>query len=371
MKSTYSLAYKLITLLVAGAAMSAVLMMVVLNLLRPGELILYLVTLVPLVLPLNYVFFWQRLEKQQSASSPQILAFWQGVISYGLAFDIVSFGWKKVFGLQFRPVPLSIADMPMADQPGDWLMWHFFGYSHTFGMMVAAMQIIGSFLLLFRTTRLLGVMLLLPVMLNILGINYFYHLGIGPLYQSIVLAAGLIYLLLVDYSRLTEVFFRTREALPTITLGSHKIKNTGRLLVMVLAFGYIFLFYQKSKGYSESELHGVYNVTSLRVNQKPINLAGTFQDSVLNRVYFDDGNVCILQYNNHKRRLFGRYEYDPKQHVLQSIFELKSIGPGDYRPREKADTLQATLRRLPTNNSYSIAGLMGRDSVQMVLQKVR
>jgi hypothetical protein len=371
MKLTYSLPFKFITLLIAGAAISAVIMMVILNLLRPGEKIIYLVTLVPLILPLGYLAFWQRREKQQPAASPQILAFWQGVISYCLAFDIVSFGWKKVFGLQFRPVPLSIADMPLAEQPGDWLMWHFFGYSHTFGMMVAALQIIGSFLLLFRTTRLLGVVMLLPVMLNILGINYFYHLGSGPLYQSIVLSAGLIYLLLVDYSRLTDVFFRTREALPAITLGNAKIKNTVRFLVMVLAFGYICLFYQRSKGYSESELYGVYNVISLRVNQKPINMEGTLQDSVLNRVYFDDGNVCILQYNNHKRRLFGHYEYDPKQHSLKSIFELKSVGPGDYRPREKADTLQATLLRLPHNNSYSIAGLMGPDSVQLVLQKVR
>ncbi|RDC64359.1 hypothetical protein [Adhaeribacter pallidiroseus] len=371
MKSIYALPFKLITLLVAGAAISAVLMMVVLNLLRPGELVMYLVTLVPLVLPLAYVFFWQRREKQQPTESPRILAFWQGLISYCLAFDIVSFGWKKVFGLQFRPVPLSIADMPMADQPGDWLMWHFFGYSHTFGMMVAALQIMGSFLLLFRTTRLLGVFMLLPVMLNILGINYFYHLGIGPLYQSIVLSAGLIYLLFADYGYLSAIFLRTREALPAITLGGNKIKNTVRFLVMGLAFGYIFLFYQRSKGYSESELHGVYNVTSLRVNQKPINLAGTLQDSILNRVYFDDGNVCILQYNNHLRRLFGRYEYNAKQHAFKSIFELKSVGPGDYRPREKADTLQATLKHLPQNNAYAMAGLLGPDSVQMVLQKVR
>lgn len=371
MKTTYSILFKFITLLVAGAAISAVLMMVVLNLLRPGELIVYSVTLVPLILPLGYLYFWQRREKLQPIESPQIVAFWQGVISYGLAFDIVSFGWKKVFGLQFRPVPLSIADMPMADQPGDWLMWHFFGYSHTFGMMVAGAQIIGSFLLLFRKTRLLGVLTLLPVMLNILLINYFYNLGIGPLYQSIVLSTGLTYLLLVDYSRLTEVFFRTREALPAISLGGNKIKNMARLLVMVLAFGYICLFYQRSKGYSESELHGVYNVTSLLVNQKPVNLAGTLQDSILNRVYFDDGNVCIFQYNNHKRRLFGRYEYDSKQHSLKSIFDLKSVGPGDYRPREKADTLQATLVRLPANNSYSVAGLMGHDSLQLVLQKMR
>ncbi len=54
MKIPYSIPLKLITLLVAGAVISAVLMMVTLNLLRPAEIIMYLVTLLPLVLPLGY-----------------------------------------------------------------------------------------------------------------------------------------------------------------------------------------------------------------------------------------------------------------------------------------------------------------------------
>ena len=371
MKRTYSISHKLITLLIAGAALSAVIMMVVLNLFRPQESILYLVTITPLVIPLIYVFFWHRRERQNPEDSPRIMAFWQGLISYCLAFDIVSFGWKKVFGLQFRPVPLSIADIPMSEQAPDWLMWHFFGYSHTFGMLVASAQIIGSFLLLFRKTRLLGVLVLLPVMFNIMGINFFYRLGIGPLYQSIVLSAGLIYLLLAHYDHLVEIFFRSKDTLPSISLGGSTVKNSIRLLIMVLAFGYIYVFFLKSKGYSESELHGVYDVKSLVINRQPIALASTFQDSVLNRVYFDDGNACIFQYNNFNRRLFGHYEYDPSKNIFRSVFDFKSSIPGQYIPRGNADTLQAILTRRGPEKTVTIAGIMGKDSLQLVLQKVR
>jgi hypothetical protein len=371
-KRLYSIPHKLITLLVAGAAVSAVIMMVCLNLLRPSEPVIYLVTIIPLVLPMGCIFFWQRRENQKPQTSPGIMAFWRGITSYFLAFNIASFGWKKVFGLQFRPVPLSIADMPMSEQPPDWLMWHFFGYSHTFGMLVAGAQIIGAFLLLSRKTRLLGVMVLLPVMVNILCINFFYQLGLGPLYQSMVLTAGLLYLLLSQYTRLVEVFFRTKEALPSVPLiGGMKWKNSLQLLVMVLAFAYIYVFYLRSKGYSESELHGVYNVKTLLVNQTPVALASTSQDSVLNRVYFDDGNVCIFQYNHHLRRLFGRYEYDAARHTLKSIFDLKSMGAGQYMPRGKADTLQATLTLNNHDFNVTIAGVMGKDSLHLVLQKVR
>ena len=48
--------HKLIILLLAGAAISEVVMMVTLNLLRPAEKIIYLVTLLLLVLLLGYVF---------------------------------------------------------------------------------------------------------------------------------------------------------------------------------------------------------------------------------------------------------------------------------------------------------------------------
>ncbi|PSR53583.1 hypothetical protein AHMF7605_08610 [Adhaeribacter arboris] len=371
MKLSYSIPHKIVTLLIAGASISAVIMMVTLNLLRPAERIIYLVTLLPLVLPLGYVFFWQRSEKQQPERSPRILAFWRGVISYCLAFDIVSFGWKKVFGLQFRPVPLSIADIPTGEQVPSWLMWHFYGYSHTFGMIVASAQIIGSFLLLFRRTRLLGIMVLLPVMINIVCINYFYRLGIGPLYQSLVLSLGLMYLLLSEYHRLVLFFLSAQESLPTIHLGGSKLKNAIRLCVMVLAFGYIYLFYWRSQAAHESELYGVYDVKSLQINHQPTSLKVLAQDSILNRVYFDDGNACILQFNSHKRRLFGHYDYDSQRKTFKSIFNFASDPVGDYMPRGKTDTLQAIITRFDSGKEISIAGYMGRDSLQLVLQKVR
>jgi len=39
------------------------------------------------------------------------LAFWQGLIRYGVAFDLAEFGWAKIFHLQLA-IPLSKLDLP-------------------------------------------------------------------------------------------------------------------------------------------------------------------------------------------------------------------------------------------------------------------
>jgi hypothetical protein len=54
-------------------------------------------------------------------------SFLQETICYLVAFNIASFGWKKLFGLQFI-VPPAIASQPMSQQSGEWLTWYYFGY---------------------------------------------------------------------------------------------------------------------------------------------------------------------------------------------------------------------------------------------------
>jgi hypothetical protein len=61
----------------------------------------------------------------------------------------------------------------MNQQSGEWLTWYYFGYSLVYGCIVAAIQIGGSLMLLFRKTLLLGVIILFAFMLNLTLINIF------------------------------------------------------------------------------------------------------------------------------------------------------------------------------------------------------
>jgi preprotein translocase subunit SecG len=95
-----------------------------------------------LITSLIYPFIWQRKENLQTANSSKVLAFWQGIIRYGLAFDIAHFGWKKVFLQQFI-TPYALYEEKLGSLSGEWLTWNYFGFSYGFGLIVASVQIGG------------------------------------------------------------------------------------------------------------------------------------------------------------------------------------------------------------------------------------
>jgi hypothetical protein len=191
---------------------------------------------------LIFPFFWQSQEKKQKVNSEKIYSIMYGIIRYTLAFNLASFGWKKLFGLQFV-VPNEISDKPMNQQSGEWLTWFYFGHSFAFGVILSIIQIGGSYLLLFRRTLLLGATILFAFMLNLTLINIFYQMNAGALLQSVLLTIGVAFLILLDYDRLVAFFLKAKSSLPTLTL-SKLTKNILRLSAILLSLA--FTIYLKS-----------------------------------------------------------------------------------------------------------------------------
>ncbi len=191
---------------------------------------------------LIFPFVWQRIENRQKINSGKIYAVTYAIIRYTIAFNLASFGWKKLLGLQFI-VPSEIADKPMNQQSGEWLTWFFFGHSFAFGVIIAIIQIGGAYLLLFRRTLLLGATILFSFMLNLTLINVFYQMNAGALLQSVILTIGILFLMLLDYDRLVAFFLKSKSSLPSLTL-TRPIKNGLRLSVILLSL--LFTLYLKS-----------------------------------------------------------------------------------------------------------------------------
>jgi hypothetical protein len=189
-----------------------------------------------------FPFIWQAQEKRQKINSEQVYSIVYGIIRYTIAFNLASFGWKKLLGLQFV-VPNEISDQPMNKQSGEWLTWYYFGHSFAFGLILAIIQIGGSYLLLFRRTLLLGATILFAFMLNLTLINIFYQMNAGALFQSVALTIGIIFLILLDYERLVGFFLRAKSNLPTLLLSS-LTKNAIRLSAIILSL--LFTIYLKS-----------------------------------------------------------------------------------------------------------------------------
>lgn len=308
---------KLLTCFLTGLVLSAVFL--VLGRTLPTSLVIPEVVFglcgLSLLLGLIYPLIWQRKSRKSPDSVGAELAFWQGVIRYGLAFNISIFGFKKIFGQQFI-VPYFMYDEKLGDLSGEWLTWHYFGFSYPFGLIVAAFQIGGSVLLLFSRTRLLGVTLLLPVLLNILFINVFYGLNPGATLQSLILSLGLVYLLLLDYRCLMQFFLPASGGLGHSGLSVAFRKNGLRFLMIFIPFALTFSTY-----YTDARSPNIRGTYVLK--------AAPNSDSTLTKVYFERDGVCCFVYGANQKHN-GRYSYNGDNHELSIQFQAANNGQDTF-----------------------------------------
>ncbi len=180
---------------------------------------------------------WQYRERNHLHETGRIYALLFAVIRYAIAFNLASFGWKKVFGLQF----VVLAGQPMNQQPGETLTWYYFGYSPAFGTLIALTQLAGAYLLLYRKTFLLSCVVLFALMLNIALVDVFYQMNAGALLQALVLTLGLLFLLLTEYRKLVAVFIHSDSILPVLPIRHRLVKNALRLSALLLSL--LFVYY--------------------------------------------------------------------------------------------------------------------------------
>jgi hypothetical protein len=158
------------------------------------ELVLPVVQLVlPLLLAILLATIWHRkpFGRAKDANRYGLLL---GIVRYWLAFQICTYGFAKILGTQFH-TPIYRLDLPMGSVSGFGLTWYYFGYSRALSLIIAGLQIVGSIMLMFRRTTLLGCLVLLPVMANILLINVFYDIAVGAFLNSVLFTIGLLFLL--------------------------------------------------------------------------------------------------------------------------------------------------------------------------------
>ncbi|HEY5747921.1 MAG TPA: hypothetical protein VIU12_17750 [Chryseolinea sp.] len=306
---------------------------------------------------------WHRREKANDHTTPDAplpmwmqLNFWQGVLRYAIALDLSMFGWQKISRLQFVS-PLGMLDLPFSSLSGEDLTWSYFGHSYPMVVAIGCLQIIGSFLLLFNRTRLLGLFTLLPVLLNIVLIDFFYGLDWGEQLYASVIFVELLYLLLSEYHRLVEFFFKTQTAIPSLVFKNHYIKKSIRLSVIGIPLFLIAIYESPNK---HPALTGKYEVTKLQLNHTTLK-PGTCQDSVLTTVYLDVGNDIVFEFNNQKRRLFGQYTYEENTGKLGATWH--------YPPTFHAP-LQATLTS-QSDTDVILTGTMGEDLVTVEMHKIQ
>ena len=318
----------------------------------PVEIVLGLAILM-LVASIVFAFVWQHREKRYAINAVTTRAMWIGLMRYAVALDLATFGFQKIFHLQFL-TPLGMLDESFSSFSGEWLTWSYFGHSYAFICVIGGLQIIGSFMLLFSRTRLLGLMVILPILLNIMLIDFFYGLAPGVLAHATFMTMAAIYILLLDYDRLVLFFLKYLNPETSAPIQNIRLKNVGRFSVLFVPL--ILIAFNPAPN-KHPQFTGKYTVATMQVNGKTM-MPTTCQDSLLTVVYLDLEDECVFEFNGLKRRMFGFYKLDDQGDQVTISWH--------YPPTAK-DKFNGTMKYVEGN--VELRGKIGNDSLAVKLTK--
>jgi len=300
-----------------------------------------------------YISIWLRKAARSPERSIALTAFWQNALRYILALDMTVFGVCKFFHIQFN-TPLALLDNPFNTLTDADLMWAFFGHSYPFTLVIATLEITGSLMLLFRPTRLLAVIFMLPICLNIFALDIFYNGVVTSVYIGIEIV-GYIYLLLIERRRLYKFFFVDEPASPKFTFKSQILRIAVKLSVVAIP-AMLMVIYSPPQFYQD--INGKYEVKSLVIDSINQKIPGT--DSVLTKVYIDKNDI-VLEYNNYNRRFIGSYKYNPTTHQLEAWWRY---------PWKHPENLFAKILPGANPDKKVLLGHMGKQTFKINIQRV-
>ena len=306
-----------------------------------------------LVISFIVAYGWQPSGKGEQLHIPI-----QTIIAFYTAYSIMGYGAAKILKTQFQP-PNYVLETPIKDLSGFWLTWTYYGYSQTMAYILGWTQIIGCILLLFRRTRLIGIFVLLPVMINIDLIDHFYEISPLAYYNALHYTFLLFFLLSLDYDKLKIAFLSYQEK---IALNGRTILlNVARFLMIGLAFWRINALRESIQ--PKTKLNGVWTVETMTRNNKIVSLAAT-SDSAWSKIYFEWRYGCLFKYNPdkfQKQDLHGTYKIDETAKSVKVNFPKENGSPGD--------SLQANYHLL-NDSTLTMQGRYKQDSLTMKLRKL-
>lgn len=305
-------------------------------------------------------FYWHYKEKNNTINSQKYYVWLTTILRYWLAFYICTFGFEKLFDVNFA-FSYHIEDSLVHTLTGQELTWKYYGYSYSLTVIIGLFQIIGSILLLFRRTTLLGVITLLPVQINILLINIFY--GIGPLttFISIIMVLGLSYLTLERKEDIIAFFSRYKSTLPSV--GNSTLRKSVRFLCILIPF--LFVLYYSYDVRKSEKYFGKWKVEKMTRNGEIVSEKAWEKDPLAWKIiYFEERGKMLYCSNPNmyvdSTSIFMKYNYDDNENSLKVI--SYEINP------EKPDTIPVQISKFE-DKSMQWKMIFNKDTIQMELKK--
>ncbi len=189
---------------------------------------------------------------------------------FALALTLFSYGFAKVFPLQFQPPTLARLLEPLNEFSPMGILWTFMGASAAYTIFAGAAEVLGGLLLIPRRTTTLGALVSAGVMLNVVMLNFCYDVPV-KLYSSNLLLMA-IFLAAPDFKRLCDAFVLNRATRPSRVddlLFRSRLARIAAISLKTIFIGYVLLSQIKGglQGYRafytnspRSPLYGIWNV---------------------------------------------------------------------------------------------------------------
>jgi hypothetical protein len=151
-------------------------------------------------------------------------------------FFLTFYGIGKIFGGQFYTearIPDEIALMPIGLVPDFELAWTFMGRSFGYILFIGLAEIIGAFLLLFNKTKLIGTLILIPIMVNVIIFDIFFLDEYGALGGATLYFLMLLTILVINKEKMSDLLKKLVSAKVQLKTSS-KEKTLKYLIVLVI-----------------------------------------------------------------------------------------------------------------------------------------
>ncbi len=328
---------------------------------RYGQKLMIAEIAIPIIFALVFSVYWHKKEAQDLINSVKIQAWFIGALRYWLAFSISVYGFAKIFQTQFHPSLLR-DDMLVGGLNGFQLTWNFFAHSYILAVILGSTQIIGSVLILFRRTTLLGVVVLMPVMVNIVLINIFYDIAVGAFINSVLYTSGLTLLLLLRYQDLKKVFLDYVSPLPKI--GVKWLVYIAKFVAIFGAALFIGSFLLKDN--KPTKFVGKWNVDRMIKNGDTIQAGKWLTDSTAwTTIYIENGESIYLCPNPYlydkKKSLHMDYKFVSKTNEMQIVY---------YKGNKPIDTTSFKINKY-SGDKMSWHAIFHGDTLRMDLSRIK
>ena len=146
-------------------------------------------------------------------SGRRVLGVFRELLAYLFAAKMVVFGAAKIFGTQFQLAERSY-NIPLGELSGYELMWGFFGRHYELSLLIGLTELFIAIFVVFPRTRLFGLMIAVPVFINLLAMNTLFELGFLIIRHTIIDCLVIGFLLYPYRGDLFRFFYRDAGRLP-------------------------------------------------------------------------------------------------------------------------------------------------------------